>query len=99
MSYVPFSKYEGIRNDKTSQALQALDQRITDLEGACRVQIPVKYPDGSAYKRRPKCGLSMMPQYETRELRHVVRWLEEMLECTFQVIRTPDEEGGYDTAD
>lgn len=61
------------------------------------VEIPVVDEQGNAIKdeRYPCLHFGLV---EKRHITDVVRWLEDLLDVKFQIVRRQDEEGAYDNS-
>lgn len=95
----------GIRNDVVNfrnelegfrQDLLNVLHEVREVKSRMEVKIPVVNPDGTPYLAPGENPYALWNLSEPRYLKDVVRWLEDVLDCKFYIIRTPDEEGGYD---
>ena len=88
--------YDDVKDINTRSALKYLDGKLREIEKNYFVDIPVVDPNGSHIREMHPRNLEFLPVYEKRYLKDLVRWLEEVLDCKFQVIRTKDVEGAFE---
>ena len=96
-----------IKDEVVRRIVEDLDKRVKQLESkyetvsrTASVERPVVDPEGKPLLTPIKTEI---PEYrwgkpltESRRLSNVLGWLEELLEVKFQIVRTADEEGGYE---